>query len=191
MKRNNENTAQGFSDEELLERYYYDNDNKWLGLLLPRYSLLLFGVCMKYLKNEEEAKDTVQQVFLKVINELYKFEVKNFKSWIYRVAQNECLMKLRTRKVIPLELTENHTKDEDDFGAKEIRQAAEGKIERLYESLVKLKAEQQQCLRYFYLEKKSYLEICNLTGYSLSQVKSYLQNGKRNLEILMAEKKDL
>ena len=85
------------SDNELLQRFYADHDNEWLGILLQRYTMLLLGVCMKYLKNEEEAKDAVQQVFLKAINELHKYKVEYFKSWIYMVAKNHCLMKLRDK----------------------------------------------------------------------------------------------
>src|SRR4249919_3560528 len=85
-------------DNQLLEQFYADHDNEWLGVLLQRYTLLLLGVCMKYLKNEEEAKDSVQQVFLKVIQELHKYKVEYFKSWLYMVAKNHCLMKLREKQ---------------------------------------------------------------------------------------------
>src|SRR5947207_5497092 len=85
------------SDQQLLDNFYTDQVNKWLGILLPRYTMLLLGVCMKYLKNEEEAKDGVQQVFLKVINELHKYKVEYFKSWIYMIAKNYCLMQLRDK----------------------------------------------------------------------------------------------
>src|SRR6185312_4468175 len=94
------------TDAELLQNFYKDHDNKWLGILLPRYTLLLLGVCMKYLKNEEDAKDCVQQIFLKVINELHKYKVDYFKSWIYMIAKNHCLMKLRDKGKIPVELNE-------------------------------------------------------------------------------------
>ena len=79
------------TDQELLERFYADHDNQWLGILLERYTLLLLGVCMKYLKNEEQARDSVQQIFLKAITELQKYRVEYFKSWIYMVAKNHCL----------------------------------------------------------------------------------------------------
>ena len=82
------------SDQQLLERFYQTHDNQLLGVLLQRYTLLLLGVCMKYLKNEEEARDSVQQVFLKAITELHKYRVEYFKSWLYMVAKNHCLMKL-------------------------------------------------------------------------------------------------
>ena len=81
-------------DQELLQRFYADGNNQWLGQLLQRYTLMLLGVCMKYLKNEEEAKDAVQQIFEKAIHELGKYKVDYFKSWIYMVAKNYCLMQL-------------------------------------------------------------------------------------------------
>ena len=86
------------SDQQLLENFYRDRNNEWLGILLQRYTLLLLGVCMKYLKNEEDARDSVQQIFLKSITELHKYKVDYFKSWIYMVAKNHCLMKLRDKQ---------------------------------------------------------------------------------------------
>ena len=86
-------------DQELLEKYYASSDQQWLGILLQRYTLLLFGVCMKYLKNEEEARDAVQQVFLKVLVELSKYRVDFFKSWLYMVAKNYCLRMLRNKEI--------------------------------------------------------------------------------------------
>lgn len=174
------------SNEELLKRYYHDHNNKWLGILLPRFSLLLFGVCMKYLKNEEDAKDCVQQVFFKVIEDLPKYEVKNFQGWIYMVTKNHCLMRLRERKNYTTEWSDN-IMAEPDTEKKQILLEKEKMLNALQKNIEKLKPEQQQCIRYFYLEKKSYQQITEITGFSLSKVKSYLQNGKRNLEIMMNE----
>ncbi len=83
------------TDAELLDYYTSDSNSEWIGILLERYTLLLLGVCMKYLKNEEEAKDCVQQIFLKVLNEAGKYKIDYFKSWLYMVAKNHCLMRLR------------------------------------------------------------------------------------------------
>ena len=102
------------TDEELLQKFYTDHDNSWLGILLPRYTLLLLGVCMKYLKNEEDARDCVQQVFLKVIDELHKYKVDYFKSWMYMIAKNQCLMILRNKGKTPLELNEHVVKSPDE-----------------------------------------------------------------------------
>lgn len=178
------------SDEDLLQRYLHDRNNKWLGILLPRYSLILFGVCMKYLKDEDDAKDCVQQIFFKVINEIHKYNVQHFRSWIYMVAKNACLMWIRGQKNFKVEWNENLNLKEDGNEQKQQLAEKEKILNLLQENILKLKPEQQACINYFYLQKKSYAEITTLTGFSLTQVKSYLQNGKRNLEIMMNNTND-
>lgn len=180
---------QHITDAELLEQFNKDHNNEWLGILLQRYTLLLLGVCMKYLKNEEEAKDSVQQVFLKVIQELHKYKVEYFKSWLYMVAKNHCLMKLRERQgKITLEITDRFTaKQEDETDLQSLVQN-DHTLELMAVALKELNPEQQQCVTLFYLQKKSYHEVSNATGYNLLQVKSYIQNGKRNLKILIEKK---
>ncbi|MFC0772499.1 RNA polymerase sigma factor [Terrimonas alba] len=177
------------TDQELLQKYRADHDNEWLGILLQRYTLLLLGVCMKYLKNEEEAKDSVQQIFLKVIQEVQKYKVDYFKSWLYMVAKNHCLMKLRDKQnKIPAELTEKlmaAPEEETDWQA---MIQTDQVMELMEESLKELNHEQQECVNLFYLQKKSYQEISDATGFSMLQVKSYIQNGKRNLKLLIEKK---
>jgi len=172
-------------DNELLKLYYSDHNNEWLGILLQRYTLLLFGVCMKYLKNEEEAKDGVQQVFLKAINELQKYKVDYFKSWLYMVAKNHCLMKLRDKGKYTTELNEALMATPDESEAKEKYIEKDQQLTSMSEALAHLNKEQQLCITLFYLQKKSYQNITDETGYSLMQVKSHIQNGKRKLKILM------
>ncbi len=176
------------SDKELLENFYAKHNNQWLGILLQRYTMLLLGVCMKYLKNEEEAKDAVQQIFLKVITELQKYRVDYFKSWLYMVARNYCLMQLRDK-------TGKNTKEINEslpLAAEELNTTKHIKHDALLscinESLKELTPEQKTCITLFFLQKKSYTEIANTTGFTLMQVKSYIQNGKRNLKILVEKK---
>ena len=177
------------SDQELLENFYTTHDTEWLGILLPRYTLLLLGVCMKYLKNEEEARDCVQQTFLKVITELKKYKVEYFKSWLYMVAKNHCLMKIRDgHGKIPLELTERNMQGAEELPDKQSFVKDDQAIELMNEALGELSPEQRQCVTLFYLQKKSYQEISEETRFTMMQVKSYIQNGKRNLK-LMIEKK--
>ena len=173
------------TDAELLNNFYNDHDNKWLGILLPRYTLLLLGVSMKYLKNEEDAKDAVQQVFLKVINELSKYKVDYFKSWIFMVARNHCLMKLRGSKTSSVEINENVLSATDSDEGIAIHLEKEKLLTDMEEAMKELSTEQQQCVTLFYLQKKSYAEVAEMTGYTMLQVKSHLQNGKRNLKMLM------
>ncbi len=177
------------TDQQLLENFYAGHDSKWLGILLERYTLLLLGVCMKYLKNEEEAKDSVQQIFLKVITELQKYKVEYFKSWIYMVAKNHCLMKLRDRQgKTPASLDENLIMAAGIEPDKNALLQNDKTLDLMESSLKELNREQQQCVTLFYLQKKSYQEISEETGYSILQVKSYIQNGKRNMKILIERK---
>lgn len=173
------------TDQELLDRYYETHDREWLGLLLQRYTVLLLGLCMKYLKNEEEAKDCVQQVFLKTLAELDKYRVTYFKSWLYQVAKNQCLMKIREEKgKQPAPLPDQAMAWEESESPALMLQEKEIQLERLKACLEQLNPEQRQCITLFYLDRKSYQEISAATGFTLLQVKSHLQNGKRNLKML-------
>ncbi|MCX8019068.1 MAG: sigma-70 family RNA polymerase sigma factor [Chitinophagaceae bacterium] len=177
------------TDYELLERFFTEKNNEWLGYLLERYTLLVLGVCMKYLKDEEEAKDSVQQIFLKVIQELHKYKVEYFKSWLYMITKNHCLMKLREKQVKSKKEISEHVITLT--GQETVRQQfleTDLSLELMQECLKELNAEQQRCITLFYLEKKSYQQISGLTGYTMMQVKSYIQNGKRNLRILLEKK---
>jgi RNA polymerase sigma factor (sigma-70 family) len=175
-------------DKDLLERFYSDHNNEWLGELLPRYTLLLFGVCMKYLKNEEDAKDCVQQIFLKAINELHKYKVEYFKSWLYMIAKNHCLMKLRDKGKYSVEITERMAANPDTSEDKNQLIEKDNTLSEMQSALLQLNHEQQLCITLFYLQKRSYTEIAAETGYSMMQVKSNIQNGKRNLKLLLEKK---
>jgi RNA polymerase sigma factor (sigma-70 family) len=179
---------QHIDDTELLQRFNADKDNEWLGILLQRYTMLLLGVCMKYLKNEEEAKDAVQQVFLKAINELHKYKVDYFKSWIYMVAKNHCLMKLRDKGKYTAEINEQLMATPDETVDKNNYIEKDKVLAAMAQALTQLNKEQQLCVTLFYLEKKSYQEITEQTNFSMLQVKSHIQNGKRNLKLLMERK---
>jgi len=172
------------SDNELLQRFWQSRNNDWLGVLLQRYTLLLLGVCMKYLKDEQDARDCVQQIFVKVIQEASKYQIGYFKSWLYMVAKNQCLTILRDRKgKVPIEITEAngdielHAENSIDLKDEILSEGL------LQEALNELNAEQYESVTLFYLQKKSYQEISDLTGQSLMKVKSFIQNGKRNLKI--------
>ena len=175
------------TDQEILRHFYADHNNEWLGTLLERYTMLLYGVSMKYLKNPEEARDAVQQIFLKAITELHKYEVTYFGSWLYMIAKNHCLMQLRNQRhgmsvdLVAEPVSESY--DPDPLKNETL-------LNNLAEALQHLNPEQKSCIRMFYLEKKSYQAIASETGFSHLQVKSYIQNGKRNLRLLLEKKLD-
>ena len=181
-----------YSDAELLQQFKKTADSKWLGWLFERYSLLVFGVCMKYLRNATDAQDATQHVFEKALGEVGKYEIPFFKSWIYSVAKNHCLMQLRSRNSKPGttdELPEETSAElltDQELKMKEL--LMEEQSHHLKAALHELNPEQRICVEMFYLEKSSYHEIETKTGFSFSQVKSHIQNGKRNLRIILEKK---
>lgn len=181
-----------YTDTELLLHFRKTADSKWLGWLFERYSLLVFGVCMKYLRDATDAQDATQHVFEKALGEVGKYEIPFFKSWIYSVAKNHCLMQLRSRSSKPGttdELPEEASAElltDQELKMKEL--LMEEQSHHLKAALHELNPEQRICVEMFYLKKSSYHEIETKTGFSFSQVKSHIQNGKRNLRIILEKK---
>lgn len=178
---------QSYTDEELLSRFRATSDNEWLGILLQRYTVLLLGVAIKYLKDKEQATDAVQQVFLKAITSIPKDEIQNFKGWLYILMRNHCFQLLRDRKYHqPEETLYTHTQPTEP-DVKTLREQEE-EIERMKEALNELDESQKVCISMFYLQKKTYQQIMDEKGFSFMQVKSYIQNGKRRLKTIMSSK---
>ncbi|MBV7531493.1 sigma-70 family RNA polymerase sigma factor [Chitinophaga sp. sic0106] len=183
----NNSAINTLTDQDLLQRYKADGNSEWIGVLFDRYALLLLGMCMKYLKNEEDARDAVQQIFLKVLSDVHKHEVQFFRAWIYQVAKNYCLMQLRQQHMKYKEEITDSTMgkmvaEEED---KRVHQEKDIMLEHMEQAMVLLNADQRICLELFYLHKKSYQQIADETGFNLMQVKSHIQNGKRNLKIIL------
>lgn len=176
------------TDQEMLEAFYREKDNRLLGPLLQRYTLLLLGVSMKYLKNETEARDAVQQVFMKAIQELQQTRVTYFKSWLYMIVKNHCLMQLRNRQSKPFITDTDSIQITDEPLNKEVHLVKENNLVYLQQSLDEINQEQRLCISLFFIEKKSYKQIAEATGFSLLQIKSFIQNGKRNLKLLVEKK---
>ena len=143
---------------------------------------------MKYIKEEEEARDCVQQIFVKVITELPRYQVEFFKAWIYTIARNHCLMRLRDSHGRQTSLSDSMLAAWDDEEGKSRHWEKEQLLQWMGEALDELGKEQKLCVTLFYLEKRSYQEIAATTGFTLMQVKSHIQNGKRNLKLLIGKK---
>ena len=181
-----------YSDTTLLDLYKINKDTKWLGFLFERYALLVFGVCMKYLKQVNDAQDATQQVFEKAFSEIQKYEVVYFKSWIYSIAKNHCLMQLRGKGHQPV-LFESFPEDmlektDSQISVIQNENWLEQQSAELNQALQELSHDQKICIELFYFQKLSYKEIEQKTGYSFQQVKSHIQNGKRNLRIILEQK---
>lgn len=180
------------SDAELVSQFKTSGDSICVGELFSRYRHLVYGVCMKYLGDEDESQDVQMQVFEKLLKDLGRHEISQFKGWLYAVARNECLMYLRSRKS-RLEKQKELKKDTQELmengpalhpGISEKEQ----QLQLMEEGLRQLNEHQRTCMELFYLQEKCYKEIAETTGYSLNEVKSYIQNGKRNLKIYMTNK---
>ena len=174
------------SDEELLRLYRHSSDNNWLGILLQRYTLLLLGVAMKYLKDKEQAQDAVQQIFLKALTHLPQGDIQNFKGWLYILMRNHCLQQLRDKTYLAAEEALQYVPAGED--AHEILRLHDYTLEQMTSALDELTEDQKSCVSLFYLQRQSYQEITNRTGFTFAQVKSHIQNGKRNLKILLLKK---
>lgn len=178
-----------FTDLALVAKYRQGDKNAF-GVLFSRYTHQLYGVCLKYLKDSDDSKDAVMQIFEKLQHDLLKHEITYFKSWLYAVARNHCLMQLRRHKGIyhqpvedpvhGLEVVEMHSLLHPDDSTEK-----EAAFRELEQAILQLKDEQRICIELFYLQEKSYKEVADLTGFSLLNVKSHIQNGKRNLKILL------
>ncbi len=180
------------NDDELLSQYRLKRDNKLLGELFKKHALMVFTVSMKYLKNEDEANDVVMNIFEKLLKELHQHQPENFKAWLYTITKNHCLMILRKPiKESSFGLNEN----EDGFMESDMflhlsndEQEKEEQLQILEQALPELKSQQRTCIELFYLKGKSYEEIAKQEKLSLNEVKSAIQNGKRNLKIILNKK---
>ncbi|MEZ5016784.1 MAG: sigma-70 family RNA polymerase sigma factor [Flavipsychrobacter sp.] len=177
------------TDDEIIALHRKANDNKWLGVLLERYTTLLLGVGIKYLKDKDASADAVQQVFLKVLTSLPSGEIKNFKGWLYILMRNHCFQVLRDNKQErAIDAFYDLPADMPASEAELYKQEAE--LTQMKVAIEELDEGQRECVKMFYLEKKSYQDIMTRYGYTFKQVKSYIQNGKRNLKKLIIERRN-
>ncbi len=174
-----------FDDSELINRFKANGDNDLLGALYQRYMDLLFGVCIKYLKDGELAKDAVLNIFETLGDKLKKHEVDNFRSWIHTVAKNHCLMYLRSPKNKPSVSFEPNLMHSEEVVHLNHEMEKEASFDKLADCLKTLNEDQQSTVTMFYYEQKCYKEIADITGYEVGTVRSYIQNGRRNLKNCM------
>ena len=174
------------TDEELVTLYKLERSSICIAVIYERYGHLVMGTCMKYLKNEVESQDITMQIFEELHSKLLKHDINYFKSWLYMVTKNECFMFLRKSK------SQNTTDFSESYDVEqtiEDVQSKEKSLELLENAIEDLKPEQKRCVKLFYLEEKSYQQISAELNLSLMQVKSAIQNGKRNIK-LQLEKQD-
>jgi RNA polymerase sigma-70 factor, ECF subfamily len=180
------------SDEELLSMFRSSSDPEILGELYSRYMHLVYGVCMKYFRENEESMDAVIQIFEKLVTEVPKFKIENFRSWLHVVTKNYCLMQIRSHETT---IEKHNAWIEDNRFFMENNPEVhpldgQGKdLEKVLQDCLKeLKNEQKDCITLFYYGNKCYSEIASNLKLDEKKVKSHIQNGKRNLKLCIEGK---
>ena len=188
MNYSSNETIKYMSDGELIALYKKSNDKLFVGELYTRYAHLVLGMCINYFKDKDIAKDAVLQIFEKLFVELKKREVENFKAWLTFVVRNHCISEIRKKQ------TQFHRESEYEKDIKteineeeESPEETEKQIALLEKAMNNLNPFQKKCIELFYYKNMSYAQIVELTGYTVNEVKSYIQNGKRNLKLIITE----
>ncbi|WP_240186969.1 RNA polymerase sigma factor [Pedobacter nanyangensis] len=170
-------------DASLVVAYQKSGDLKMLGELYNKYMHLVYGVCFNYFKDEEQSKDAVMQIFEELVSKLRIHQVQNFKSWLHVLTRNHCLMALRKSSRNPTVTMEDNFVENSDFVHLDIDDTKETQLTIMEKCMETLSEEQRRSVDLFYLQEKCYKEVADITGYDMLKVKSYIQNGKRNLKI--------
>ena len=177
-----------WSDDELLKQFVETSNQELLGQLYARYVPLVYGLCLKYLRHTENAEDAVNNIYEELTQKIHKYRIENFKTWLYSVAKNHCLQTLRKEKNRIFEEIDTRIMESDDFEYLIDVGEDKQKENALNFCLTTLTEEQRQCIVQFFFEEFSYADIAEKTGFALNKVKSYIQNGKRNLKICILKK---
>lgn len=189
------NSYKQLSDTELISRYKETGNSSFVGEIFERYTRFVFCVCMKYLKNKDNSKDAVMQIFEKLLDDLKKHNIEKFKPWLHSVTKNHCLLQIRSEKY----LLKNQDEFKKDYPVVmelsnnlylDIEDDKETKLRYLEEGINQLSIEQKKCIELFYIKEKCYNEVAEITGYTMNNVKSYIQNGKRNLKNYILSKNE-
>lgn len=181
------------SDNDLIILYKENFDKEIIGELFKRYTQFIFLVSVKYLKNKDDANDVVMQIFEKLFDDLLNHEVANLKSWLYMVTRNQCLMNLRKQQS-DLKRNQDYKKYNENFMENGFNlhlkenELKEVQANAVQNAINQLNKQQKECVNLFYFESKSYSDIARILNYSEKKVKSYIQNGKRNLKNILTKK---
>lgn len=184
-----QNMMQEASDAELIQEYKKTGNLDILAALYQRYMSLVYGVCLKYF-DEEGSKDAVMQIFEELITKLQQYEVQNFKSWLHVLTRNHCLMKIRSMKhkeSLQVSIDDTTVVENEEINHHEGGITLEDHLQQMEKCMETLPEEQKRSVDLFYLQEKSYREVSSITGYEMNKVKSYIQNGKRNLKICIEQ----
>jgi RNA polymerase sigma-70 factor, ECF subfamily len=179
------------SDEELLKHYKKSGDKELFADLFKKHVSVVYGTCLFYLQDKDEAQDATMQLFEKLMLDINNREIDNFKGWLSFVVRNHCISIIRKNKSQNKNIKSYYEFEYEDAtfeNEEKINNVSdEVMLENMKQCLPKLKENQRKCVELFYLNNKSYQDISNETGFTLNEIKSYIQNGKRNLKLLLED----
>lgn len=176
---------QTYKDQELLDKYRETQNIEYFGVLYSRYIPLQYGLCFKYLKDEYKAQDAVMQLFENLLPKILNYKIDHFRSWLYKVSKNYCLQQLRKEGIeINIDNAMENVQSNDVWDLLD-ENNDDKKYQMLNDCISRLPQPQKTSIELFFFKDKSYRDICDATQYSLKSVKSYIQNGKRNLKLCL------
>ncbi|GJM34415.1 MAG: DNA-directed RNA polymerase sigma-70 factor [Saprospiraceae bacterium] len=177
------------ADAELVAKYKSTNEQKYLGQLYDRYLELVYGVCLKYLKDQTLAEDAIIAIYEELITKVREHDIRQFRSWLHVLVKNHCLMQLRRdKKNITVSFDPNFMQSIEELHPLLEEGQQNGQEAALKVCLDKLKIEQKSCIKLFYYEGKSYKEIAEMRVDEVGTIRSYIQNGRRNLRKCLEKK---
>jgi len=181
--KSNKEDKNSCTDEELLQQYIKSGNSDYFGVLYNRYIPLIYGVCLKYLQNESKAQDAVMEIFEYLLLKIPSYDIQVFKPWLYTVVKNHCFKVLKSNKRELLVDFDSNVMESDTILSLSGNESDKDYEEALDYCMAKLSEPQRATIELFFVQSMSYADIVDNTSYDLKSVKSYLQNGKRNLKI--------
>jgi RNA polymerase sigma-70 factor (ECF subfamily) len=174
------------ADDLLVAQFTDTGDAAVLGELYSRYMPLVYGVCLRYLASGPDAEDAVMEIFEELVVKIPGHRIRNFRTWLWSVARNHCLQRLRREKrAVRVDFEERFMESPSFLHLLSDTEGSEAALGVLAGCMEKLPARQHEAVSMFFVEKLSYADIAEATLGEVKRVKSYIQNGKRNLRLCL------
>ncbi len=183
-------------DEKELIQKSIDGDAMAFEQLVQRYDRRVLSMALKYLNNEDDAKDVYQEVFIRVYKSLKNFKHQSeFSTWLYRITANACFTyqtKTQKRKQVPLEPSENEEEnllynkaDTGTPGPDKVYQNNELSKE-IEKALNKLSPKQKMIFTLKHYEGQKIREISDMLNIKEGTIKKYLFEASHKMRVLLS-----
>lgn len=174
------NAIRDRSETELVTELLARRDGRIFEELYRRSRRKIFGVCFNLLGEAAAAEDACHDAYIRAWEKLDSLRGSDFTAWVRRIAANRCYDELRRRR--PDELDENHPEPATDHRI-DRSVIARQELDRAIDVIASLEEHQRRVFLLRHIDHHSYEEISEATGFDAKQVKSYLQNARRNFHL--------